>query len=556
MKESNIETMSSMLLLRTGTVSAVLFALLLQVYISSSRAEALDMELDGATKTSNSGLRLDGDRQSDHKAPRSRAKGASVSDTSIITKLPYFDETSITVVEHTAFARNKQFCRIRGVCRIGDGTYMLPAWMKAYSGHIERCGMSDVYYAIQSEKNAFGDPFIVLRGFPRDTLTVKDDFRQYDVVGSGDPPREQKQMLITDLTPNLLLLDIFQRPIAYKHVTNVSCGTHLGTPCQAVNGTDQAHLNPMLLVDARISETKDHHWPKSILRLARNAFLGSLRVADLSELFGWKVRSQASCFRSVISTNASTADFPPSAFLPDHSFFAANSLNRKVVDTKTGATDGCNVKVLILNRYGKRHIVGGEQLHAAIKVLARQVAERHPRVLLQPEIAFFENSSFHEQVSVMQEASVVITSHGSGNANIAFLRPSSRLFEILPFGLTSDLYRHLAMAYGVSYTAVRAQPDSDVFKACIAHFNVEAEEASNRLLAEWKAAADAFRKGTLLRNGNIDSDYRLSDREDGSLRNVVQCATYQRISVDVKHLARQVTGSALQQCGIEGILQL
>lgn len=486
----------------------------------------------------------------DGKAVTNRTVQNNRKDTSVLAI-----ESSLTVISHSTFPKNKLFCRVKGACRVGDGTVLLPQWMRSYSAHISNCGFKKVGYHIADVRGALGGTFIGLRGIDM-AMSLKDDFRDHDVIGN-EPPRGERSLLASDVTPTILLLDLFRRPGAYAKVTTSLCATKFGKSCKAENGTDPLSFNPMILVDSQIAGTKDYMWPKSLLRLLRNAVAGDLRITDLKELYSWKVRSQASCFRSLISTNVGTVDIPPGVMMSTNVFFSKNSLRRTAIGKTPGSiSDTCSVNVLILNRYGKRFIEGSEKLRDVISFLARRVRKVDERVVIQPEVVFFEHSSFHEQVSVMQESSVVVASHGDGNANFLFLRPQSRVFEILPFGFSSDMYKNISRVYGSIHSFVWGQPDKEVFLACLLHFNPVASKERDAFISDWQAAATKFTEETKRRNANIPTFYNVPHDEDEPdvkpLQRLRQCASYQRITVNIKHLAKVVTKAAVAHCNVQG----
>lgn len=467
-------------------------------------------------------------------------------------------ESSLSIVSHEQLSEQHKICRIKGICRVGDGTILLPTWMKEYSGHMEKCGFSDVSYSMVESKSELGDKFIALRGV-KNFITLKDDYRDYDIVGN-EVPKGGKHELAYDITPTILMMDMFKRADAYRDVTKKLCVTKEGTACPPETTEKSPLFNPVLLIDSRISETKDYMWPKSLLRLVRNSLRGNLTIVELKELYEWKVRSQAACFRSIISTNMQTSDLAPEALLPNNIFFSINGLNRKSAERPPHAPTACNVKVLILNRYGKRFIEGGSELTSSILSFGQQLSKVDHGVLIEPEVVFFENSSFHEQVSVMQETSVVVASHGENNANFMFLRPNTRIFEVLPFGFASDIYRNLSAAYGAIYAVVRSQPDIDLFSACVRHFNPDAKQEREKFLEKWKTVAKEFREETIQKNANVDSDYVVTDDEVGtngtvpSLTSIRPCTSYQRISFDINDLARKVVMAGARQCHVQGDL--
>ncbi len=439
---------------------------------------------------------------------------------------------------------------------------MLPAWMKRHSDKIASCGMTNVLYVMhEGESRNLSDVkedgtlrrVIHLRGFPRDNVNVSDEFRYMDILG-GDPPRSEWKKLVEDLTPRILLADMFLRTDAYNTTTTRTCYKKNGAQCNTTDMYPPA-LNVSLLVDVGISAVKDHKWPKGVIRLLRNGFEGSLLVTDLADIYGFRFRNQASCFRSILTTNATLASFNATrAMAADNFMYRANAISREPV-LNLAKMDGrrCDLKVLILDRVEQGKIYGLKTLQRAITMLNLRLSKRFPTASVQSEAVYFQNISFHEQISVMQEADIAVAAHSEVNANIPFLRPNASFFEILPFGLSPE-YRTLADAYDVRYFHVNAMPDTDMFQRCIVHFNDGIDEERDFLLHTWSAEVS---KNNARRKQNFTDDehsFHLPGDGElesmGELRNIRKCAALQRVSANTKHLATAIFKVAMEKCGI------
>lgn len=467
------------------------------------------------------------------------------------TLKPVTMESYISLVSHQKFAGKEKFCQIGVVCRKGDGSFLLPKWMESHASKIEACGLRQVKYAIAISNSGSNGSQLALEGIQGVKLDQK--HVSYDLLGT-EAPHGERHLLAHDIAPSILMLDMFKKPDTYSAMTTTECITKSGKPCKVGSSKGSDALHPVFMVDSRISDTKEYLWPKSVLRLMRNSMKGTLLVKDLRDVYQWKVRSQASCFRSVLSTPVRTGDIPPDAFLGSNAFFSINRLTRKPV-ARSPLHARCTVKVLILNRYRKRFIEGADKLTFSILSYSKELSSKIGNiVVVEPEVVFFEKSSFHEQVSVMQESNIVVASHGDGNANFMFLRPKARVFEILPFGYSSDIFANISKAFGAIYEPVRSQPDIPVFSACVRHFNPDNSTKRDSMITAWENEAHAFQKKTVQKHMNSPSTYSVPTDEESQLRNVRQCASYQRISVDVRHLARKVVLASAEQCQVQGDL--
>jgi Glycosyltransferase 61 len=503
---------------------------------------------------------------------------ASSKTSNSIETLSEANTTSFYLIHLKDFPVDKPVCRIEGVCRSGDGEYLLPHWMKAYAGHIEECGIQgNIQYVLyDTEKKPVQsqisegrmetqpDKVWTIKGLLTSKMSLSEDFSSFDMIG-GKAPRELMQWMVTDLTPSLLTMDLLARFHDYQlkdKIAAYKCVKDDGSVCRQQSAFPD--LKPLLLVDVRISEQKSHQWPQGFLRLIRNGFAGELQVSDAHDVYGWHLRSRAACFKSLVSTSARLPDFPMNAFDSAHILWHENKLSRATVnvDSETERQSAsplkCTRRVLLLNKYGKRYMIGHDKLRSAIEATAKgRASEKYPSIRILAETVFFENSSFHEQVSVMQESDVVVSSHGSSIANVIFLRPETTLIEILPFSLGTDTYSNLARVFGVNYKMVMAQPDEEVFVSCVKHFNPGMPAEISQRTADWSSHAEKFRQDATASHLNPTTSFRIADSEDigaeaGHLR---ECATYQRLTFNIDHVAKMVVAAAIAQCGVRDALQ-
>jgi hypothetical protein len=462
-------------------------------------------------------------------------------------------DTSILVLRYTGLPQDKPVCRISGVCRMGDGSYLLPYWMKRYSGHIESCGIEHAKYSLHRARSELDGDVWAVRGFKPGAMNLTDTYFDYDLIG-GNTPRGDSHWLVTDLTPSLFVLDLSFRFKIYQPKMSAHCIRSQQTTCPLTTSISGAR--PLLLVDVRVSEQENFLWPKGFIRMIRNGLLGSLQVADLQEVYGWRLRTQAACFRSLITTRAEVHEIPPTVFDSSHFLFDGNALSRdsvRISNLSRAAQTTCDIKVLILNKYGKRHMVGDDALRAAITAYAQEVKADRNRVRFLSEAMYFETIPFHEQVSVMQESSVVVSAHGPSNANAVFLRPASLFIEVVPFGLEPDTYASIAKTYSVQYRMVMAQPDMEVFGSCVHHFNPTNSEAFQAFIKQFAAHAERFKSDALRSDSNPSTGFRIPANATAELikevKNARHCANYQRLSFNVKDVAKLVVDEGLSQCG-------
>jgi len=465
----------------------------------------------------------------------------------------------IEVWTHAALPADVRLCRIHGACRVGDGTFLLPAWMKAFNSQVVLCGITAPQYLLK----AAPDGTYAVDGAYGRRISLTDGHNETDLFGV-DPPGETMPAIATDLSPVLLLMDVLERTAAHAAQLTRECVVEGASACpdNETAAVVAAGVDPGLVVTSRITMQKDEKWVKGFLRLVRNAFFGSFSLLDAADLYGWKVRGVAACARSVVTTGM-TADVMPAGLFPaEHFLFAVNQISRvpratgaAVASALASAARACTVRVMVLNRFGQRYMVGDYALRSAVAAEAVAAEATAPGVTLAAEVVFFENASFHEQISMMQETNVVVASHGAGVANLLFLRPGSVLVEVLPFGIKASPFADLARLYDVVRLPLTAMPDDDVFRSCIAHFNKDGP-ATDALLARWAAAATSFREGGggPAPGGDLDWGTDPAAAADTGIQNVLQCAGYQRLTFNVKEVAALAVTRGLAHCGVDRVV--
>lgn len=512
---------------------------------------------DGASPPS---LRTLSVRPADDAADGAAAGGDAADWSSNVTRLPEMLE----VWTHAALPPDARLCRIHGACRVGDGTFLLPTWMKAFHSTVVRCGVASPQYLL---KAAADGTYAVDAAYGR-RIVLTDAHNGTDLFGV-DPPGETMPAIATDLTPVLLLMDVLERMPAHAARLTRECVAAGGGPCDdaAAAAVMAAGLRPGLVVTSRITVQKDEKWVKGFLRLIRNAFYGSFSVLNAADLYGWKVRGVAACARSVVTTGLAADAMPGGLFPADHFLYTANQISRaprptgaSVATALAASGRACTVRVMVLNRYGQRYMVGDYALRTAVAAEAAAAEAAAPGVSLAAEVVFFENATFHEQISMMQETNVVVASHGAGVANLLFLRPGSVLIEVMPFGVAASPFDTLARLYGVPRVRLTAQPDEDVFRSCVAHFNKDGP-AVDAVLARWTAAAAAFRAGDADgtaaaaggggTGGGLDWATDPAAAAGTGAEKVLQCAGYQRLTFNVKAVAALAVSRGLAHCGVD-----
>ena len=70
------------------------------------------------------------------------------------------------------------------------------------------------------------------------------------------------------------------------------------------------------------------------------------------------------------------------------------------------------------------------------------------------ETVYFEGMSFVEQVKLMQETELLLSTHGANLVNLLFLPPAAILIEMVNIDFTNDVYYTLASDLKLSYYSI------------------------------------------------------------------------------------------------------
>jgi hypothetical protein len=113
---------------------------------------------------------------------------------------------------------------------------------------------------------------------------------------------------------------------------------------------------------------------------------------------------------------------------------------------RTTAIKPLSKRIIFVDRNGKRRNIPRQVKNGLFELLKAAAELRGYKF----EVVTFDNMTFAEQVSAIEEAGVVIGVHGANLVNAMFMPPLSVLFELFPFKFTHGMYEEGGAA-GLKY---------------------------------------------------------------------------------------------------------
>jgi Glycosyltransferase 61 len=113
---------------------------------------------------------------------------------------------------------------------------------------------------------------------------------------------------------------------------------------------------------------------------------------------------------------------------------------------RTTAIKPLSKRIIFVDRNGKRRNIPRQVKNGLFELLKAAAEQRGYKF----EVVTFDNITFAEQVSAIEEAGVVIGVHGANLVNAMFMPPLSVLFELFPFQFTHGMYEEGGAA-GLKY---------------------------------------------------------------------------------------------------------
>lgn len=461
-----------------------------------------------------------------------------------------------------SFARNdmlsgaRPVCRISNACILANGMVSLPMWMSKEDRLLRRCGVGPhTYHA--GEKGPKGSTIktvdadlaqlVRLMRFKEPSPTMVDFFSDsvlhaaflFDTI-SGTPPTKGAQSHCIATT------------------NSTECDQQIKDNGSAARAAT-AGVKPAIFVPRKLFEqgaTWEAHAMDMLSAKYGKESLAKILVGDVTDPMekGKTSNVSATCFRSLITSDAKFKELPRDAFEATSTFFTRNNVERAPRPTPTAEgsdNSHCTVSVGILKKDGARALKKIDELKQRVSQIAEAAL---PTATVNVEVLESnKNTPFGDQVSNAKKMDVIVGGTSNSLSNMAFMKSGSSVFEIFPFAWQPPNYEDLARVMGHRYHPVLASPQTTEFKTCIEHELFQLRK-QNRLQGDenppwvkqvedkWEAASGEFvlsGKSPLLLN---------SDTSGVSNFHTRSCARHQSLDFNVDDLAKAVLLDARHMC--------
>lgn len=430
---------------------------------------------------------------------------------------------------------NSQICRIYNPCLRYDGTLVLPSWMQRNDVTISRyCGVKKVEFTLDDSLPPSTEPL-----------------EEIDLFGI-ETHRQHAPNFLLDFIPGIIALDtVFGHYAIDRH-----CYTRMGANCGLLRS--KGAIKPALFLDRRAKiVTIKGSWVRQLIHLAVPRSAHDAIIKYWTNVFYEREETGLKCFRSAyVSKPWSPTDNVQLALFQKLQMFSASRIRKSPREfssavLSTGERQQCALGVTIINRKPvARHFD---------RVIGRYIPNipsiREETLRLATEFSYLnitflavrlEERPIEWQIHVMKKTDILVGGHGSGLANMIFMRAFSSLLEIQPFNYYPTTYETIAgQLASLSYDSMVAQPDPDAFYACLDHYyksgSPDYDEAM-KIGKRFKKSASEYKKSS--RNTHSLTIQNL----DAKFAHIGTCAKMQQLKVDPTEVARAIVALARAAC--------
>jgi len=438
---------------------------------------------------------------------------------------------SVTVEASGGSAREEavRACRIPRVCRLSNGTYLLPAFFKSQAQRLATCGITEALYVLPR-----GDLLPVKHaGFHLDSSTYR-----LDLIDAPPMQGLYRPLLILDLIPHLFSLESINR----GKETNSSCTCFTGLD-KCSGGCRNPRTYPAFVLDPSLwAITHDNRsWESHIMKeMALEPISASFFRSDLI-VPHYLADHGAACFNSLITSPANYYDVPPGSLNTDYPFFGEDGgVAKRYSGSRRRSSTTCSVHVTIMQRSGERQLVGLFGLRD--KLIKHFDDDR--RVSVHIRIVHLQNMTYEDQVKVMLDTDILLAAHSSDISNVIFLPRTSSLVEVYPFSYHPSIFRWYAAILGLSYDGLMAEPDTETFKNCLKERDSESDQVQD-LFAKWDEAASHFKKI------KSKASLRLELSKSSPVTFAGSCARKQILRFDSSRAVNIILDRVADQCALQ-----
>lgn len=291
-------------------------------------------------------------------------------------------------------------CRVFNGCLDIDGTMVLPDNLKSSKAMLRACGMLKVRF--------------------ENELPVRNDGNDFFT----NVLRYHMPHLVTDT-------------LSLSYAMSVVRGDYM-LETQVPHRSKE--IRPVAVGQDRIRSMSPGAWTLEMLaRLPYNT-----QVKTKKELFSSSSPSsilKTTCFRSIITFDPQIYwQVNPSRFLRENALFSQNNLWSRGPRKRRSTESSCTPVVAVLNRPpdDQRTLSNVHEIEKNFEQL--RTTPEFTEVVGASFRVEYMNSSFKNQMKTIQDADVILASHGAALANLLFSRVETAVIEVFPFSEFSSSF--------------------------------------------------------------------------------------------------------------------
>lgn len=444
----------------------------------------------------------------------------------------------------------RPLCRISRPYILSNGTVLLPDWMGRNSRLLKRCGLDSYgFYAASQPLPFLGQEKHLDVDF---ALTVH-------LSRFQEPTHDPSIYLTEHILKASYLFDAFSGyALPDEAIREEHCSSYANKsePCSPSRPLQTA-MKPALFVPKRIETGSKTSWTYKMVNMFGAAYghgqgVTHLNISSILSIAdaGQTSNLTGTQFRSIMTMDGMFRHLPLDGLKFSNMYSPRTGVDKA---PKIFVQNGkCTITIGIIVSEDGEGIQGIAEMQSKLDVLVKFAL---PEALISFKLITMNPSTvLSKHMKEVQDVDIFLGSSGSDMNSISFMRPSSTVVELMPFGFKTNTHESFASALGMQYESLRAKPQTESFKKCIESevYNLrkkgtikftELPEWHDPLMKEWDVAVADFSKSG-------SSDFNVLTAE-GPIRNyhTRACASKQAIDVAMDETARKVIIIAKNQCG-------
>lgn len=443
----------------------------------------------------------------------------------------------------------KSLCRLFNIGYLPDGALVLPKWMKKHLDFlIGRCGIKHAFFAInrigETTSPALDEKILQAEGLSKFNVDASNTER--DLFGAS-APRNHMPHFVSDIFFHLVVCEALLGS-GKQLLRSIAL---VPTDASKVEGRSIPNfpdLKPAMFLQDDTWSRPPAEWVPRLAQFFRHPeidFKFLRRNGKNMETDGLSAEAPViTMFRSVVLSNLKSHE-PFGLFGANGTniVFEANGITRDPAWKTRGMQEQpCRVSVTVLTRQGPRALLRLKELQNRVELLGK-LARIHTDI----KIVDFGGIPFDEQVRIMQETNVLVATHGAGNANFIFMRPSAAVIEVFPFAYKAGPFDRFAEIFGLEYKTAMSAPQSDVFKECMNRH--ETNQSIKRLVFAWWDKAVAEEKiEPWVHRLELEKEFGEPGKSEGMTTR--GCVRLQELEFNIDAISRMVISLGSSQCAL------